>query len=71
MVMEAINFDQPTIIAFLKEYDQAVAAKKPLFKFQNKDVLVDYAKYVLEYLCSLGRVRRVWDSKTESFTFKP
>jgi len=35
---------------FKIHYNKAVKSRKSMFKFQSKDVLVSYAKYVIEYL---------------------
>lgn len=38
---------------FKKLYDKAVKEKKEVFVFHGADVLVTYAKYVIEYLDSI------------------
>jgi hypothetical protein len=48
--METINFDAAKIERFRKRYERAVRDGETVFKFEGKDILVSYAKYVLEYL---------------------
>lgn len=45
-----IEFTLEKIKAFRKLYDEAVKDGKEMFIFEGHDVLVSYAKYVLEYL---------------------
>jgi adenylyl- and sulfurtransferase ThiI len=48
--METINFDAAKAERFRKRYESAVRDGEEMFKFEGKDFLVGYAKYVLEYL---------------------
>jgi hypothetical protein len=45
-----IQFDQKTFREFIKKYNQAVSENKTVFVFQGCDVVVSYAKYVIEHL---------------------
>jgi hypothetical protein len=47
---ETINFDAAKVERFRKRYERAVREGEEVFKFEGKDILVGYAKYVLEYL---------------------
>lgn len=44
------NFDVPKREAFRAAYDKAVKAKAQTFNFDDNVYLVDYAKYLLQYL---------------------
>lgn len=48
--MSAINFDRPTLEALKQEYDKAVKEGKETFTFQGQELLVSYARYLIEYL---------------------
>jgi len=36
--------------SFVKAYEKAVAKKQEVFNFKGHDFLVDYAKYLIEYM---------------------
>ena len=36
--------------SLVKAYEKAVAEKHEVFKFKGHDLLVDYAKYLIEYM---------------------
>lgn len=45
-----LMFTQKRYNKFKKDYNQAIESKKSHFIFYGREVLIDYAKYVLEYL---------------------
>jgi hypothetical protein len=49
---QTLDGDQITIdvVSFKKAYDKAVNEKAKTFIYKEKELLTDYAKYVLEYI---------------------
>ena len=47
---QSINFDKPKFEKFKKVYAKAIEDGKTKFVFEGKDILVTYAKYMIEYL---------------------
>ena len=52
MNTSTIDFNKEKVDKLRKEYNKARANNKTQFVFEGKDILVDYAKYLLEYLDS-------------------
>lgn len=48
--MNEINFTRRKLVEFKRLYNQAVIDKKEQFLFEGHEVLVSYAKYMIEYL---------------------
>lgn len=48
-----IEFTREKMQALRKEYNRAVRDGKDVFIFEGHELLVSYAKYVLEYLSTL------------------
>lgn len=47
-----IIFDRPKLKRLKKAYDQAVKENKTSFMFEGNELVVGYAKYLIEYLDS-------------------
>lgn len=47
---DEVSFTLEKYKALQVAYDRAVLARVHVFKFEGRDYLVDYAKYLLEYL---------------------
>lgn len=47
---DQIEFTAEKFKAFKKAYDKAITDKKDQFEFEGHEVLVSYAKYVIQYL---------------------
>ncbi len=45
-----ILFDRPKLAKLKVLYDKAVKARQEQFVFEGNDLLVSYAKYLIEYL---------------------
>ena len=45
-----ITFDRQSLGALKRAYGKAVKENKKQFVFQGKDILTDYAKYLIQYL---------------------
>lgn len=45
-----IEFDKAKYQALRKAYDKAIKDKADSFMFENKEIVTNYAKYLLEYL---------------------
>jgi hypothetical protein len=45
-----MKFDKKKLTKLKRLYNQAVAEKKEIFIFEDKELLVSYAKYLIEYL---------------------
>jgi hypothetical protein len=48
--VKTINFDEPTYRRFKRAYQIAEKAHRTEFEFDNQTYLLEFAKYVLEYL---------------------
>lgn len=48
--MNKINWTYPMLLRLQKAYVQARADKVDTFKFEGHEYLVEYAKYLIEYL---------------------
>ena len=48
--MEMMKFTKADVIALRKRCDQAVKDNEEEFEFQGNQLVVSYAKYLLEYL---------------------
>ena len=48
--MNTINFDKQTLKLFKQKYNLAIKNNKKSFFFEGNEVLVSYAKYVIEYV---------------------
>lgn len=48
--MDYINFDRPKLERFKAARDAAIQTDKQVFMFEDREVLVTYAKYMIEYL---------------------
>ena len=48
--MNLVNWTPVKLALFRKEYDNALAKNKISFKWNEHEYLVNYAKYLLEYL---------------------
>lgn len=48
--MNQITFDKEKYLKLKKEYDKAILNNKDIFIFEDHDIVVLYAKYLLEYL---------------------
>lgn len=46
------EFTQQKFVALKKAYAQAVEAKQASFKFEGNELLVPFAKYLIEYLAT-------------------
>ncbi len=51
--MTTISFDKVKYRKLKREYEQAVKEGKEIFLFEGHEVLVAYAKYMLEYLATI------------------
>jgi len=47
---QTIDVDMPTYQRLKEAYEQAIKDKKKIFVFDGGELLVDYAKYLLQYL---------------------
>ena len=64
--MEKQQFEKPSglmidlsdIPSLRRAYDRAIADEKKIFRFKGAEVLVDYAKYLLEYADSFKKKNR-------------
>ena len=45
-----VTFDRPKLEALKLAYREALKAEKESFWFENREYLVAYAKYLIEYL---------------------
>lgn len=45
-----VNFDKKKFLALKKAYNKAKKDNKKVFEFEGNQLLVDYAKYLIEYL---------------------
>ncbi len=45
-----IDFDRNKIIQLKEAYDKAIADKAKTFMFEDCELMVEYAKYMLDYL---------------------
>ena len=45
-----LTLDKQGLISLKKSYQQAVKSKKKSFRFDGKEMVTGYAKYVIEYL---------------------
>lgn len=52
-MVDEIKFDRKKRDELRKLYDEAVKAHKDKFTFEGHEILVAYAKYLLEYLDSV------------------
>jgi hypothetical protein len=48
--MNQIEFTKPKLKALKKQYEKARAEEKETFIFEGHEILVSYAKYMIEYL---------------------
>jgi hypothetical protein len=48
--MSSLNINKEEYFELKKSYNQAVLDKKDSFIFQDKELVTDYAKYLLEHL---------------------
>lgn len=48
--MKSIDFDEPTYRRFKRAYQIAQKAHRTEFEFDGQTFLLEFAKYVLEYL---------------------
>jgi hypothetical protein len=48
--MAHIDFNKGKALEFKKAYEKAVESGKETFWFEDQEIVVDYAKYMLEYL---------------------
>ena len=48
--IDRLSFTKQTFSMFKKCYNKTVADKQDRFRFKDRVFLVDYAKYVIEYL---------------------
>jgi len=48
--MNTINFTEEKLTALIDLYNQAVKEGKESFLFEGQEVLISYAKYLIEYL---------------------
>lgn len=49
---DTINFDPDKVRSLRRAYTHAVETAQEQFVFEGKDILVAYAKYLLEYLAT-------------------
>jgi hypothetical protein len=47
---EPIDFDRAKLVSLKRAYHRAKLEEKETFVFEGKDFLVDFAKYLIEYL---------------------
>lgn len=55
---EHIHFDKPRFERFKKVYQKTLRAKEDTFMFDGCIVLVDYAKYVIEYVEGVAKTNK-------------
>ena len=51
---DTIRLNKDDAIALQQRYHQALAAGEKQFVFMDRDILTDYAKYMIEYLKTKG-----------------
>jgi hypothetical protein len=51
---DTIRLNKDDAIALQNRYHQALAAGEKQFVFMDRDILTDYAKYMIEYLKTKG-----------------
>jgi len=52
-IMDTIKFTPEKVISLKKEYKKAVDSNQETFMFDGKELVVGYAKYLIEYLDSV------------------
>jgi hypothetical protein len=45
-----VTFDRDRLVRLRRAYEKAKMSNKEVFTFEGKDYLIDYAKYLIEYL---------------------
>jgi hypothetical protein len=51
---DTIRLNKDDAMALQKQYHEALAAGEKQFVFMDRDILTDYAKYMIEYLKTKG-----------------
>jgi hypothetical protein len=51
---DTIRLNKDDALALQQQYHEALAAGKKQFVFMDRDILTDYAKYMIEYLKTKG-----------------
>lgn len=56
--MNTININEKELEELKVEYNRAISAGYRIFSFKGADLLVDYAKYLIEYLENQFKIQK-------------